>query len=397
MDFSLLISNRLNGQDFYKNSYYKFEKYSKLKQNYINSHNEQLLDFGIGEGDDMPPFEALDKLNKEVYKYENRIYADNGIDYFKQTAAIHLKEIYNVNINDPINQICHCMGAKSALCIIPLAFVSDNDIIISTTPGYEVLANMASWLLGKIYKVPLLKENEFLPDLDQIPIDIYQRCKIFIINYPNNPTGAIASLKFYEKLVKLAIKYNFIVVNDNTYGYFTYNKKPLSIFNVENAYECAIEIHSMSKIYNMTGMRIGFVVGNEQIIDIFKKVKDNVDSGQYIPIQLAASEAILSCNKYITRLKDKYYKRMKRVCKILNKYNLTCFLSKGTFYLYLKVPENFNNADEFTRFLLDNAGIFTIPFDEVDSYVRLSMTFKVKNTEEEFYQELENRLKRISK
>ena len=121
MDFSLLISNRLNGQDFYKNSYYKFEKYSKLKQNYLKTHNEELLDFGIGEGDDMPPFEALDKLNKEVYKYENRIYADNGIDYFKQTAAIHLKEIYNVNVNDPINQICHCMGAKSALCIIPLA------------------------------------------------------------------------------------------------------------------------------------------------------------------------------------------------------------------------------------------------------------------------------------
>lgn len=397
MDFSLLISNRLNGQDFYKNSYYKFEKYSKLKQNYINTHNEQLLDFGIGEGDDMPPFEALDKLNKEVYKYENRIYADNGIDYFKQTASIHLKEIYNVDVNDPINQICHCMGAKSALCIIPLAFVSDNDIIISTTPGYEVLANMASWLHGKIYKVPLLKENDFLPDLDQIPIDIYQRCKIFIINYPNNPTGAIASIKFYEKLVDLAIKYNFIIVNDNTYGYFTYNKKPLSILNIDKAYECAIEIHSMSKIYNMTGMRIGFVVGNEQIIDIFKKVKDNVDSGQYIPIQLAASEAILSCNKYIARLKDKYYKRMKRVCKLLNKYNLTCSLSKGTFYLYLKVPENFKNADEFTRFLLDNAGIFTIPFDEVNSFVRLSMTFKVKNTEEEFYQELENRLKRIAK
>ena len=397
MDFSLLISNRLNGQEFYKNSYYKFEKYSKLKQNYLKTHNEELLDFGIGEGDDMPPFEALDKLNKEVYKYENRIYADNGIDYFKQTAAIHLKEIYNVNINDPINQICHCMGAKSALCIIPLAFVSDNDIVISTTPGYEVLANMASWLHGKIYKVPLLEENNFIPDLDSIPSEIYQKCKLFIINTPNNPTGAVYDSKFFNKLIDLAIKYNFIIVNDNTYGYFTYNKKPHSLFNNENAYQCAIEIHSMSKIYNMTGMRIGFVVGNAQIIDIFKKVKDNVDSGQYIPIQLAASEAILSCNKYIARLKDKYYKRMKKVSKILNKYNITNTLSKGTFYLYVKVPNNFNNADEFTRFLLDNAGIFTIPFDEVDSYVRLSMTFKVKNSEEEFYQELENRLKRISK
>ena len=243
----------------------------------------------------------------------------------------------------------------------------------------------------------MLKENDFLPSLDDIPEEIYEKCKIFIINYPNNPTGATATTSFYKKLIDKALKYNFIIVNDNTYGYFTYNKKPLSIFNDERAFDCAVEIHSMSKIYNMTGMRIGFVVGNAQMIDILKKVKDNVDSGQYIPIQLAASEAILSANKYIERLKDKYYKRMKKVCKILNKYNLQCNLSKGTFYLFLKVPPQFSSSDEFTRFLLDNSGIFTIPFDEVENYVRLSMTYKIKNTEDEFYEELENRLKRICK
>ena len=157
MDFSNMISNRLNGKDFYLNSYYKFEKYSNLKRKYLNEHQEELLDFGIGEGDDMPPFIALDKLCKECYKYENRIYSDNGIDYFKQTCAIHLKDIYGVDIKDPINQINHILGAKSALTILPLAFVSDDDIIISTIPGYDVLANMASWLHGKIYNVELLQ------------------------------------------------------------------------------------------------------------------------------------------------------------------------------------------------------------------------------------------------
>lgn len=396
MDFKNLISKRLGGVEFYRNSYYKFEKYSNLKRTWIEEHpNETLLDFGIGEGDEMPPFFILERLKREINKHENRVYADNGINFLKQTAAIHLKEIYNLKIDDPLNQINHVMGAKSALTIIPLAFVSDEDIVISTTPGYEVLSNMASWLHAKIYKVPLLKENNYLPDLDSIPEEIYQKAKIFSINYPNNPTGAIATKKFYEKLVSLALKYNFIIVNDNTYGVFTYDKKPLSILTIKDAFKCAVEIHSFSKMFNLTGMRIGFVVGSEEIIDIIKKVKDNVDSGQYIPIQLAAGEAILNENKYLPRLVDKYYQRMKKVSRILNNYGLNCNISKGTFYLYIKVPEKFKTADEFTRFLLDNCGIFVIPWDEVEPSIRLSMTFLCKSTEDEFYKELEERLKRI--
>ena len=396
MDFKKLISNRLGGEYFYQNSYYKFEKYSNLKNNWLNTHkDETLLDFGIGEGDDMPMFSSLETLSKEAFKYENRIYSDNGIDEFKIKAAKHLKEIYNITIADPINQINHILGAKSALTILPIALINDDDIVISTTPGYEVLANMASWLNAKIYKVKLLKENDYLPDLDSIPIEIYQRCKIFIINYPNNPTGAIANKKFYEKLIELALKYNFLIVNDNTYGVFTYNRKPLSILSIENAFKCAVEIHSMSKAFNMTGMRIGFIVGDTCIIDIFKKVKDNIDSGQYIPIQLAACNAIDNQKDYINELKKKYHTRMKNICKIFNKNNIKANMSKGSFYLYIKVPETFKSGDEFTRYLIDNAGIFTIPFDEVEPCIRLSMTFKIKDTETNFYKELDNRLKKL--
>ncbi len=396
MEFENLISNRLGGSDFYKTNYYKFEKYSNLKRKWLDNHpNETLLDFGIGEGDEMPPSFVLEKLDKEIYKYENRIYADNGIDFLKQIAAIHLKEIYNLEIKNPLTMINHVMGAKSALTLVPLAFVSDLDIVITTTPGYEVLANMASWLHGKIYQVPLYQENNYLPDLDAIPEEIYQKTKIFIINYPNNPTGAIATKSFYKKLVTLALKYNFIIVNDNTYGVFTYKTPPLSILSIPDAFKCAIEIHSFSKMFNMTGMRIGFIVGNETGIDIIKKVKDNVDSGQYIPIQLAACEAILNEKKYLPRLKDKYYKRMKTISKILNSSGLKVTMSNGTFYLYIKVPNKFKTADEFTRFLLDNCGIFVMPWDEVEPHIRLSMTFYCKTTEKLFYQELENRLKRI--
>lgn len=397
MNYKQLISDRLGGALFYQNSYYKFEKYSRLKQNYINSHNDELLDFGIGEGDDMPPFNVLDVLSKESIKYENRIYSDNGIDEFKIACSKHLLDIYNVKINDPINQINHCIGAKSALTIIPISFVSKDDIIISTTPGYEVLANMSSWLNGKIYKVPLLKENNFLPDLDSIPIEIYEKCKIFSINYPNNPTGAIANKDFYEKLVNLALKHNFIIVNDMAYGPFSYKKRPLSIFSIPDAFKCAIEIHTLSKAFNMTGMRIGFVVSNNELIDIFKKVKDNIDSGQYIPIQKAAIEAYNNSYPYLKRLTNKYYERMKKVSKILRNNNMSAKVSDGTFYLYVKVPENFDSADAFCRYLLDNCGIFTIPWDEVEPYVRLSMTFKISSTEENFYITLNERLQKIKK
>lgn len=395
MDYKSLISTRLGGTMFYKNSYYKFEKYSNLKNIYLKNHKESLLDFGIGEGDDMPPFNVLDKVSKELFEYENRIYSDNGIDDFKIACAKHLMDIYNVSIDDPITQINHCIGAKSALTIIPLAFISNDDIVISTTPGYEVLTNMASWLNAKIYKVPLLKENNFLPDLDSIPIEIYQKCKLFSINYPNNPTGSIANKFFYEKLISLALKYNFIIINDAAYGPFSYKRKPLSIFSCKDAFKCAIEIHTLSKAFNMTGARIGFVVSNNELIDIFKKVKDNIDSGQYIPIQKGAIEAYNNSSNYLFRLCDKYYKRMKSISKILRNNGLNCYVSDGTFYLYVKVPNNFKSADEFTRFLLDNCGIFVIPWDEVEPYVRFSMTFKVNTSESEFYNLLNDRLKRI--
>ncbi|MCI5745361.1 MAG: aminotransferase class I/II-fold pyridoxal phosphate-dependent enzyme [Erysipelotrichaceae bacterium] len=396
MDFNQLISKRLGGENFYKNSYYKFEKYSLLKKMWLENHfNETLLDFGIGESDEMPPFFVLDRLNKEIYKYENRVYADNGIDILKQTAAIHLREIYNLDVINPLKQINHVMGAKSALTLIPLAFINDNDIVISTTPGYEVLANMASWLNGKIYKAPLLKSNNYLPDLQAIPIEVYKKAKIFSINYPNNPTGAVANKKFYERLINLALQYDFLIVNDATYGVYTYKNQPLSIFSIKDAYKCCIEVHSFSKMFNMTGMRIGFIVADEHLIDIIKKVKDNVDSGQYIPIQLAASEAILNEMKFLSRQKDRYYKRMKKVSKILNKNHLPTNISPGTYYLYVPIPPSFSSADEFSRFLLDNCGIFTIPWDEIEPSIRLSMTFKCKTTEEEFYNTLDKRLKRI--
>ncbi len=393
MNYDKLISDRLGGKDFFKTSYYKFEKFNKLKKQYILENENELLDFGIGESDFMPYHEILDEFSKQIYVNGNQKYSDNGIEIFKDAARQHLKETYKLKTNDL--EINHVIGAKSALCIIPIAFISENDYVITTTPGYQVLSNMSKWLKAKIYEIPLLEENNYLPDLDKIDENIYKKTKLFVINYPNSPTGAIANKKFYAKLISKALKYNFLIVNDCVYGPLTYKNNPLSIMSIKNANKCAIEIHSLSKAFNMTGFRIGFVIANKQLIHIIKEVKDNMDSGQYIPIQYAAIKAFKTQKKSLESLKDIYYTRLKNVARILNKYNLKCTIPDATFYLYVKVPLEFNSAEDFSIFLLEKCGIFTIPWDEADPHIRFSMTFKTDN-DDMFYDLLDKRLSLLS-
>ena len=170
MKYDKLISDRLGGKDFFKTSYYKFEKFNKLKKQYILENENELLDFGIGESDFMPYHEILDEFSKQIYVNGNQKYSDNGIEIFKDAARQHLKETYKLKTNDL--EINHVIGAKSALCIIPIAFISENDYVITTTPGYQVLSNMSKWLKAKIYEIPLLEENNYLPDLDKIDENI---------------------------------------------------------------------------------------------------------------------------------------------------------------------------------------------------------------------------------
>lgn len=394
MYYENLISKRLGGKDFYKNSYYKFEKYSQLKRECQKQFpNNFLFDFGIGESDLMPPQEVLDELAKQCYVYENRIYADNGITPYLEACLIHLKEVYGLE-NLSIKNINPCIGAKSALTIIPMAFVDDDDYIISTIPGYDVLGNFAKWLNGKIYYAPLLEKNDYLVDLDKIPLEVLKKTKLFIVNYPNNPTGAVSNKLFFEKLINLALTYNFLIVNDIVYG--PLSKNPLSIFNCQNAYKCCIEVHSFSKAFNMTGMRIGFMLANQTLINILKMVKDNMDSGQYIPIMYAAIKAVEIEKDYLPKLYKRFQKRKELISQVLKKHNLQIKVSEATFYLFLKVPKSFASGDEFCRYLLEKFQIFVLPWDEVEPSVRLSMTFKSPNDDDELFAKLlDERLKII--
>ena len=388
-----IIAQRIKGQDGYR-----FTSLMEIK-NQVALEGEKILDFGIGEQRCGAPQEVIDVLKEESTYPFNHVYSDNGIDEFKEKVSEYFKQEYGVYF-DSKSEINHCLGIKSALSILPLCFINPGDYVLSSSPGYVVLENMAKWLGANVIHLDLNEDNNYLFDLDEIDEEILRKTKILYMNYPNNPTGQIANVEFYKKIIDYAQKYNFIVINDAAYIDLTFEQKDkLSFMQVEGAKSVGVELHSFSKGYNMTGFRIGYIIGNKEIIKAFKLVKDNLDSGQFIPIQKAAIKA-LECKEFIKNNCEKIYNRHKKFYEICNNNNLITNIPKATFYQFVKVPKivEFNNkkiiiksGEEFSMFLLRKLKIMTIPYQ---NNVRFSMTFTLANCNEEdnFFKEFNNRI-----
>jgi len=398
-----LFAERIGGSKFGKeNVIYKFEKIKRAKREAIKNHpGVEILDFGVGEPDDMADKLIRERLKEEVDVWENRGYADNGIEEFKQAAARYMKKVFNVNVN-PEKHILHGIGSKPVLAMFPSIFINPGDVTIMTVPGYPVLGTHTKWLGGEVYNIQLKEENNFLPKLDSIPQDIIKRAKILVLNYPNNPTGACADESFYKEVVAFAKENNIVVVQDAAYSALVYGgKKPLSFLSIPGAMDVGVEIHSLSKAYNMTGWRLAFVVGNELIIKAYGTVKDNIDSGQFKAIQKSGITAL--DNPQITeKIREKYERRLNKMVKILNKKGFNAKMPGGTFYLYVKAPKkvngiNIESAEMFSEYMIKEKLISTVPWDDAGSYIRFSATFVAKNIEDEerVLKELEKRLESL--
>lgn len=384
-----LFAERIGGSRFGKEEeIYKFEKIKRAKRKARESNpGIELIDLGVGEPDEKTFDVVIKTLQEEAARPENRGYADNGIEAFKIAASKYLKNVFGVEGIVPGVEINHAIGSKSALSMLPSAFINPGDITLMTVPGYPVLGTHARWYGGEVYNVPLKRENGFLPDIATIPTDIVRRAKIFVLNYPNNPTGANATESFYRDIVEFALKNNIIIVQDAAYGALTYSSKPLSILSVPRAKEVGVELHSLSKSFNMTGWRISFVAGNELIVKAFANVKDNYDSGQFIAIQKAAIAA-LEHPKLTDNINEKYERRLKGLVAILSKMGFKASMPGGTFYLYVEIPRGlkdgrtFESAEDFSQFLIREKLISTVPWDDVGHYVRFSATFEAGREEE---------------
>jgi len=289
-----LFAERIGGAMFGKEQkIYKFEKIKRAKRAALAANpGMELIDFGVGEPDEMAFPGVVEALRKEAEKPENRGYADNGIQEFKDAAARYLRTVYGVADIDPETEVMHGIGSKPVLAMLPAIFINPGDVTLMTVPGYPVMGTHTRWYGGEVVNLQLREENGFLPDLDAIPRDVRQRAKLLYLNYPNNPTGAGATKAFFEKVVTFANENDLVVAHDAAYAALTYGSKPLSFLSVPGAKDVGVEIHSLSKAYNMTGWRLAFVAGNKRVIAGYGNVKDNYDSGQFKAIQRAGAYAL---------------------------------------------------------------------------------------------------------
>ncbi|MDU4697497.1 MULTISPECIES: LL-diaminopimelate aminotransferase [Paenibacillus] len=385
------FAERIGGANYGKDTaIYKFEKIKRAKAAAKKDFPDiELIDMGVGEPDDMADAGIVAKLAEEAAKRENRGYADNGIAEFKEAAAKYLHDVFGVEGIDPDTEVVHSIGSKPAIAMLPSCFINPGDITIMTVPGYPIIGTHTKYLGGEVYTVPLTEKNDFLPDLDAIPEEVARKAKLMYLNYPNNPTGASATKEFFGKVVDWAKKYEVVIVHDAPYAALTYDGlKPLSFLSVPGAKDVGVELHSLSKSYNMTGWRIGFVAGNPLIVKAFSDVKDNNDSGQFIAIQKAAAYG-LAHPEITERIAAKYSRRHELLVNALNDLGFKAKKPKGSFFLYVEAPKGveggptFTTAEDFSQFLIREKLISTVPWDDAGRFVRFSVTFIADGEDEE--------------
>lgn len=398
-----LIAQRIGGNKFGKDTViYKFEKIKRARRAAVEAHPEmEIIDMGVGEPDAMADEGVIATLAKEAAVWENRGYTDNGTEDFQIAASKYMEEVYGVAGLNPLTEVIHSIGSKPALAMMAQAFINPGDVTLMTVPGYPIIGTMTEWLGGEVYKLPLRESNDFLPDLKAIPEDIAKRAKLLYINYPNNPTGAFATVEFFKEAIAFAKKYDIIVVQDAAYGALTFDGvKPLSFLSVEGGKDVGVEIHSLSKAFNMTGWRMAFVTGNPLVVKCFGAVKDNNDSGQFNAIQLAGKYA-LEHVEITDKTAEKYSRRHSMLVDTLNKLGFSAKKPKASFYLYVKIPKGTKNGDtfatgeDFSQYLIREKLISTVPWDDVEPYVRMSVTF-IAETEEQEKKVMEEIYRRLS-
>jgi LL-diaminopimelate aminotransferase len=401
--FQQLFADRIGGPSYGKGTeIYKFEKIKRAKRKALAEHPERkLLDFGIGENDEMAAANVRRVMAAEIDKPENRGYSDNGIPAFKEAVARFMQREFGVAL-DPAREINPCIGSKTALAMLPAAFINPGDVTLMTVPGYPVAGTHAKYYGGEVHRLPLTAENDFLPDLDSIPAEIRRRAKLLVINYPNSPTGKVATRDFYARVVDFATKNEIVVIQDAAHIMLSYAARPLSFLEVPGAREVGVEVHSLSKGWNMIGWRMGWVCGHELIVRAFADVKDNSDSGQFIAIQKAAAAALDDAS--IPRLaREKYGRRLQKLVATLGDCGFDCRMPGGTYFLYARSPKGmaggpcFSTAEAASQFLITEHSICTVPWDDAGSFLRFSVTYEAADeaAEDAFMAETMQRLKSL--
>ncbi|MEN6356590.1 MAG: LL-diaminopimelate aminotransferase [Armatimonadota bacterium] len=355
---------------------YLFGEISRLKAKAV-AEGKDLVDLGIGDPDQPTPQAVIDRLCKAANDPETHRYDETeaGWPLFLEAASRWYKKRFNVDI-DPKSEAMLLLGSKDGLAHLCWAMINPGDISLVPDPGYTVYKVNTLMAGGNIHQMPLLEKNGFVPSLDDIPTDVAKKAKLMFLNYPNNPTGATATLDFYNDVVRFAKQYDIAVCSDLAYSEVTYDGyRAPSMLQADGAKDVVIEMHSLSKTYNMTGWRIGFAVGNEDLITHLNKLKSNIDSRQFPAIDIAAAYALENVSNQPTL--DLYKKRRDILIDGLNGLGWKVKKPIASLYVWAKVPEGYTSAD-FAKKLLTDAGVLVIPgngYGEYgEGYVRMSLT-----------------------
>jgi LL-diaminopimelate aminotransferase len=345
-----------------------------------------VIDLGIGDPDQPTPSHIVESMCQAVRDPATHRYPSyTGMLEFRKAAATWCQETKDIDI-DPVNQTLTLIGSKEGVAHIPLAFINPGDVVLCPDPAYPVYKIGTQFAGGEPFIMPLLEENDFLPDLDAIPADMLARAKMMFLNYPNNPTSATADMSFFEEVVEFAKDNDLIVVHDNAYSEMVYDRyQAPSFLNVNGAMDVGIELYSLSKTYNMTGWRLGFAVGNEDLIKGLGKVKSNIDSGAFDAIQKAGITALTGSQQCVSDMNRIYEKRRDALLKGLQGIGLDVKPPKATFYVWAPVPNGYDSMG-FSQLLLEEAGIVATPGvgfgQHGEGYIRFALTQSVDRINE---------------
>ena len=358
---------------------YLFIEIDRKKRAKIAS-GADVINLGVGDPDRPTPKFIIDRMAQAIYDPSTHRYPfDEGVPAFRDSARAFMEKRFGVKLDS--SQILTTIGSKDGIAHLPLAVVNPDDIVLVPTPGYPVYHSGAIFAGGRPYRMVLREENGFLPDLDSIPADVASQAKLMWINYPNNPTAAVAPLSFYEKVVEFAAEHDILIASDLAYSETYFDKPPHSILQVPGAMERTIEFHSLSKTFNMTGWRIGFAAGNSQVVAALAQVKGNCDSGQFNAIQWAGKEALDHYDhadvKAMTRT---YRERRDLLCDGLSAIGIHTPRPAASFFVWGKCPAGYSSMDFVSR-VLEEAAVVLVPgggfAPETDGYFRAALTVEV--------------------
>ena len=364
---------------------YLFKEIDRQKEE-AGKRGIDIIDLGVGDPDMPTPPHIIEALHMAALNPGNHRYPSyTGMDDFNKAVARWYKRRFNVDL-DYKKEIVTLIGSKEGIAHIPLAFINPGDIALVTSPGYPVYNIGVRFAGGQTCFMDLLKQNNFLPDLGAVPEEIAQKAKMMFINYPNNPTSAVATEEFFEETVAFAEMNNIIVCHDAAYTEMAFDGyKPKSFLETAGAKDVGIEFHSLSKTYNMTGWRIGFAVGRAEVILALGQVKSNIDSGAFQAIQIAGIAALDGDQTGLKETNKEYASRRDILVDGLLNLGFSVERPKATFYLWIEVPKGYSSEETASR-LLTEAGIVVTPGNGFgaagEGYIRIALTVSKERLKE---------------